>query len=221
VLGLLDISRLDSGKVQPQIEPVCLRRLFASIESHEGAAAREKGLSLRSRPPRRATVLSDPVLLERILRNLLGNAMRHAERGSVLVGTRTRPGGELELQVWDTGVGIAPEHHSMIFEEFTQVGNVERDRSKGLGLGLAIVERSARLLGHPLDLRSWPGRGTCMSIVLPLAQQAPAQEAPAPFAPEASLEGCRAGARACPPSAASTSCGSRLPPWQGMSRPTC
>ncbi len=121
VKGLLDISRFDSGKVQPQFVPVNLQRLFASIESHEGAAAREKGLSLRFRPTQ-AAVRSDPLLLEQILRNLVGNAVRYAERGGVLVAARRRGGG-LVLQVWDTGVGIAPEHHGAIFEEFMQVGN--------------------------------------------------------------------------------------------------
>ena len=189
VKGLLDISRFDSGQVQPQFGPVNLQRLFAAIESHEGSAAREKGLSLRFRPTQ-AAVRSDPVLLEQILRNLVGNAIRYTERGGVVVAARHR-GTRVELQVWDTGVGIASEHHDAVFEEFMQVGNTERDRGKGLGLGLAIVQRCVRLLDHRLHLRSRPGRGTCMSIELPVAEPGPVEVTQVPVVSEGALDGYR------------------------------
>ncbi|MBS0506705.1 MAG: response regulator [Proteobacteria bacterium] len=113
------------------------------------------------------------------MNNLVSNAIRYTERGKVLVGCRRRPGG-IELQVWDTGIGIAPAHLPHVFEEFFQVGNPERDRSQGLGLGLAIVKRTLDLLGHAHTLRSAPGRGSCFSMLLPPAAEALPVAAPLP-----------------------------------------
>jgi CheY-like chemotaxis protein/anti-sigma regulatory factor (Ser/Thr protein kinase) len=113
-------------------------------------------------------VHSDPVLVELILRNLVSNAVRYTERGGVLLACRRR-GADVWLEVWDTGIGIEPHHRQAIFREFHQLGNSERDRRKGLGLGLAITEGLVRVLGHELTLLSTPGRGSVFRLRLPLA----------------------------------------------------
>jgi CheY-like chemotaxis protein len=166
--GLLDISRLDAGVVgfdridfaiQPVIERVC--RDYSS-------QATQKGLVLGS-VPSTAVVHSDPALCERILRNLVANAVTYTDRGRVLVGCR-RGHNSLRVEVWDTGCGIPAGEQQLVFQEFYQIGNPERDRTRGVGLGLAIVKRLANLLEHRLDLRSWPGQGTCFSLDLPYAR---------------------------------------------------
>jgi CheY-like chemotaxis protein len=119
------------------------------------------------------------VLVERILRNLVSNAVRYTERGRILVGCRRREHA-IALQVWDTGVGIPTDEQARVFEEYYQVGNPERDQTKGLGLGLAIVRRLAELLGCELELRSEPGRGSCFEFTLPLAKDAPIAAEPSP-----------------------------------------
>ena len=186
--GLLDLSRLEAGAVRPRPAPVPLDALLAAIESHEQATAAVKGLRLRCRPTREVAH-TDPVMLERILRNLVSNAIRYTERGSVLVAVR-RSGGGLRLEVRDSGIGIAPEHQQAIFEEFVQVNNPAREAARGQGLGLAIVQRSAGKLGHKLGLRSAPGRGSCFWIELPrAAAQAPAESLAQ--APRPTLQGRR------------------------------
>lgn len=168
--ALLDISRLDADAVRVQLQPVPLAPLFDQLRGALQPVASEKGLRLRLRGSE-VWVQSDPTLLHRVLLNLVSNALRYTGNGGVLVGCRrSRGGSHLMIEVWDTGVGIAPEHQQDIFREFYQIGNPERDRSKGLGLGLNIVDRTARLLGHPLQLCSVPGRGTRFRIELPLAQ---------------------------------------------------
>jgi CheY-like chemotaxis protein/anti-sigma regulatory factor (Ser/Thr protein kinase) len=117
---------------------------------------------------------SDPALLDRVLQNLVSNAMKYTRRGGVLVGCRRR-GAHIALQVWDTGPGIAAEHRDDIFEEFFQLDNPARDAGKGLGLGLAIVQRIARLLDHPVRLQSVPGRGSMFSVVVPRGDAAAAR----------------------------------------------
>lgn len=156
--GLLDLSRLEAGAVRPNPTAVRLADLFAAIDANEHAAAALKGLRLRFRPTE-LVVHSDAVMLERILRNLVANAVRYTERGGVLVAARRR-GAKVVIEVRDSGIGIAPEHQQLIFQEFTQVDNPERDRTKGMGLGLAIVQRSATMLGHRLGLKSALGRGS-------------------------------------------------------------
>jgi signal transduction histidine kinase/CheY-like chemotaxis protein len=169
--GLMDLSRLESGTITPRLQPVPLGLLFDAIELHEQPAAAEKKLALRFRRSALA-VMSDPVLLDQIVRNLVDNAVRYTERGGVLVAARLRRPGTVLLQVWDSGRGIAAESQSLVFEEFVQLDNPGRDRNKGLGLGLAIVQRSARLLGLRVGLRSVPGRGSCFTLELPVAPHA-------------------------------------------------
>ncbi len=168
--ALLDISRLDADAVRVQLQPVPLAPLFDQLRGALQPVASDKGLRLRLRSSE-IWVQSDPTLLHRILLNLISNALRYTGNGGVLVGCRrSRGGSHLWIEVWDTGVGIAPEYQQDIFREFYQIGNPERDRSKGLGLGLNIVDRTARLLGHPLQLCSIPGHGTRFRIELPLAR---------------------------------------------------
>ena len=165
--GLLDLSRLDSGTVDVQRRRVKLQPLLEAVTNHEMESARHKGLRLRIRPTD-ATVWTDPVLLEQILRNLVGNAIRHTAQGSVLVGMRRR-GHTWVLQVWDSGPGIGPADQQRIFEAFVQLGNPARERSQGLGLGLAIVQRAASLLDHAVGVRSVVGRGSVFSVTMPAA----------------------------------------------------
>ncbi len=167
--ALLDISRLDADAVRVQLQPVPLAPLFEQLRGALMPVATDKGLRLRVRDSA-LWVQSDPTLLHRILLNLVSNALRYTGHGGVLLGCRrSRGGSHLWIEVWDTGVGIPAEHQQDIFREFYQIGNPERDRSKGLGLGLNIVDRTARLLGHELKLCSVPGHGTRFRLELPLA----------------------------------------------------
>lgn len=165
--ALLDISRLDMGSIQPQFRPVPLASLFNRLAATYQPLAAEAGLQLRFRASR-SPVTSDPALLERLLGNLIANALRYTPAGRVLVGTR-RLGGTLRIEVWDSGIGIAPEHLDNIFEEFYQVGNEARESQGGMGLGLSICRRLAQLLSHTLTVHSIPGRGSVFRLTLPLA----------------------------------------------------
>ncbi len=173
--SLLDISKLDAGVARPVPGDHALAELLRRVAASHGPQAERKQLRLIVAPTRCA-VRTDAALLERVLGNLVGNAVRYTERGKVLIGCRRRPGG-VELQVWDTGIGITPAQLPHVFDEFFQIDNPERDRDKGLGLGLAIVKRTLDLLGHSYELRSTPGRGTCFSILLPAAEAPPAMPA--------------------------------------------
>jgi signal transduction histidine kinase len=164
---LLDISRLDAGTVEVRRRNVALQPLFDRLGGDFFAEAAAKDLRLRFHPTALA-VSTDPLLLERVLANLVANAIRYTRAGGVLVGARRR-GAQVMLQVVDTGIGIPEDQRSLIFDEFYQVSNPGRDRRKGLGLGLAIVRRLTSLLEHPLSLRSTEGRGTCFALTLPLA----------------------------------------------------
>lgn len=174
---LLDVSRLDAGYVQPNIVHLDTARLFARLESAYGPVAAKNGLELRFRgnPP---PLHCDPILLERVLGNLISNALRYTLKGGVLVGWRRR-GNRLQLEVWDTGIGIPRSEFRQIFDEFYQLGNPERDRRHGLGLGLATVKRVAALLECPLSLNSELGRGSVFRIAVPLGDAAQVS-APAP-----------------------------------------
>lgn len=160
---LLDISRLDAGMVRADMQAVSLKRLFELLEGEFRPLVAEKGLTLRI-VPSSLSVWSDPVLLESILRNLLSNAVRYTEEGRIVMGCRRR-GNKVLIKVIDSGIGIPQEMTGQIFEEYFQVGNKERDRSKGLGLGLSIVKREAKLLGHEVDVHSRPGKGTEVCVV--------------------------------------------------------
>ncbi|MDT3736949.1 MAG: ATP-binding protein [Denitratisoma sp.] len=171
---LLDISKIDAGAIRPKTETLALNSLLQRLRIDFKAEAEAKGLDFRVRRSG-ATVCSDALLLERVLRNLIDNAIRYTRSGGILVGVR-RHGANWRIEIWDTGIGIAPEQADKVFDEFYQVGNPERDRRKGLGLGLSIVRRLAELLGHTLALRSRQGRGTVFTLELPAAC-APAPEA--------------------------------------------
>lgn len=169
--ALLDFSRIEAGVIKPQLQSLRLQPLLHKIETELAPQADAKDIVYRSRETQ-ALVHTDPMLLERILRNLVSNAIRYTEHGGVLVACRRR-GAKAVLEVWDTGIGIAPEHHTEVFREFHQLGNPERNRNKGLGLGLAIAEGLARTLRHSLTLASVPQRGSVFRLTLPIETAIP------------------------------------------------
>ena len=171
---LLDFSRIEAGVVSPQVQPFSLQDLLNKIECEFEPQADAKGLVYRSRETLLA-VQSDPTLVALILRNLVSNAIRYSDAGGLLVACRQR-GAHAVLEVWDTGIGIAPEQQAEVFKEFHQLGNPERDRRKGLGLGLAIAQGLAKTLGHTLSLRSTPRRGSVFRLLVPLAQVMPVRQ---------------------------------------------
>jgi len=176
--ALLDVSQLDAGAVRPELDVFDASTLLDRLRVEFEPQAQAKGLTLRVARCS-AWVAGDRALTERILRNLLTNAVRYSERGKILLGCRRR-GDRLRMAVYDTGIGIPLEDQQRVFEEFLQLGNPQRDRSRGLGLGLSIVKRLARLLDLPLGLQSEPGRGSVFSIDLPMAEQAPRSSSSAP-----------------------------------------
>lgn len=183
--ALLDISRLDAGIVTVANETVALRDLFRDLRDEFAAEAHQRGLELRI-VDSDLLVDSDPMMLRRILNNLLSNAFRYTKAGSILLGCRRR-GNTVEIQVLDTGSGIPADQKAMVFEEFVQLQNPARDRTQGLGLGLAIVRRTAELLQHPLRLVSVPGRGSMFSITVPTAHRVSATLQPAQPSPAADI----------------------------------
>ena len=167
--ALLDISRLDAGIVRPRFETFGLATLFERLNFEFGPVARQKGLTL-SVMKTSVYICSDPSLVERIVRNLVSNAIRYTDRGGLLLGCRRQEGG-LRIEVWDSGRGIPPEKHREIFREFAQLDAADRDPRKGLGLGLAIVDRLAQLLDHEVRLRSIPGKGSVFSVAVPRGRE--------------------------------------------------
>jgi two-component system, sensor histidine kinase len=163
--SLLDVSRLDAGIVRPRVATIPLGPLVERVRLEFEPTARQKGLALKAISCS-LYVRSDPVLLERVIRNLVANAVRYTDRGRVILGTRRR-GETVRVEVWDSGRGIPEDKRREIFQEFRQLENPERDRRKGLGLGLAIVERLVNLLGHPLELQSKLGKGSMFAVTLP------------------------------------------------------
>lgn len=161
---LLDISKIDAGVIRAEPTDFYLSRVFDRLRLEFEPEAFEKHLSLKIIPTTQI-VHSDPMLVERILRNLVSNAIRYTSRGGLAVGCRRR-GERVCLEVWDTGMGIAPDQRERIFEEFYQVGNPERTSRKGLGLGLSIVRRLTNLLGTDIELRSTLGRGSVFRFEL-------------------------------------------------------
>jgi signal transduction histidine kinase/CheY-like chemotaxis protein len=178
--ALLDVSKLDAGGLTPDVSEFPIARLLKRIESTFAEAAREKKLSLRVLSSE-TWVRTDFILIERILFNLVSNAVRYTSRGGIVVGCRRR-GAELRIEVWDTGVGIPPDQHRNIFGEFYRLGNSDRDQRAGLGLGLAIVDRLCRLLGHPITVTSTLGKGSRFTVAVPMvAARAEVVALPAPI----------------------------------------
>ncbi len=165
--GLLDVAKLDSGALRPERSAFPIADLLADLERQYAPVAAARRLSLRVAPSH-AVVYTDRVLLRRILQNYLANALRYTRRGGVVLGC-SRRGGDVLIRVSDTGPGIAEHQRSAIFGEFTRLERASPWGEKGLGLGLAICDRIARLLAHPLDLRSRPGSGSTFGVVVPRA----------------------------------------------------
>ena len=163
--ALLDISRLDAGALQPAVRHFHLHELIGRLVNDFAPEARHKGLRLECAACE-WTVHSDPALLERVLRNLVSNAIRYTDHGEVRINC-VPDADQVRIEVADTGLGIPPDKHREIFGEFYQLHNPNRDRNKGLGLGLAIVDRVARLLGHRIEVRSTPGEGSCFTVLVP------------------------------------------------------
>ena len=163
--SLLDVSRLDTSVVKPNYERFSIQVLLHELMLDFASLALQKGLVLRVAHTN-AIVHSDPTILKRIVGNFMSNAIRYTRQGKVLVGCRRR-GDRLRIEVWDTGVGIPAQDQERIFEEFQQLHNPERDRRKGLGLGLAIVRRLATLLQCPIALRSQLNKGSMFSVTVP------------------------------------------------------
>jgi signal transduction histidine kinase len=184
---ILDISRFDAGTVKPQRASFPISEVLDRLRGSFAQPATQKELALRIRGCD-AIVESDPVLLYRILVNLVDNALRYTERGGVLLACRRRAGG-LSIEVWDTGIGIPPTQLGAIFREFFQVDNPQRDRDKGLGLGLAIVERTAELLEHPIRVRSRLLRGSVFSLLVPYGDAARVRHVP-PAVDTPAFAGC-------------------------------
>lgn len=165
--ALLEVSALEAGVVTPQPQTFPIDDTLGRMLQEFAPEAEAKGLRFNARPAE-VGVTTDPVLLERLLRPILSNAVRYTEKGGVLLAARRR-GKLLRIEVWDTGIGIAEANHAAIFEDFHQLGNPGRDRKQGLGLGLAIVRRLSQLLALPVTLRSQPGKGSVFAVDLPMA----------------------------------------------------
>jgi signal transduction histidine kinase/CheY-like chemotaxis protein len=171
--ALLDVSQLDAGVVRARPTAFPIQPLLERICREQAPELDAKGLAIALHPCS-LSVEADGVLLEQIIRNVVSNAVRYTEQGRVVVGCRR--GERLSIEIWDTGPGIPEEHQARVFEEFFQVGNPERDRAKGLGLGLAITKRMANLIACPIQLISTPGKGVRFTISVPIASNAAAAE---------------------------------------------
>ncbi len=183
--GLLDLSRLDAGGLTPRVRAFPASELLHTLTTEFGVMARERGLRLHA-VPSRLWLLSDPQLLRRVLQNFVANALRYTQDGHVLIGLRRRLGC-VDFLVGDSGCGIAEIDRERIFEEFQRLPSAREAAPEGLGLGLAIAARITRLLGHPISLRSIPGRGTLIGVRVPTVSPAPLPStsttaAPRPFA---------------------------------------
>jgi two-component system CheB/CheR fusion protein len=168
--ALLNINQIEAGVIKPRISTFPLSDVFDHLRDEFTYIAQARRLSLRVLPGS-ALVSSDPHLLDQIMRNLLGNAIKYTTSGKVLVGCR-RHGSDVRIEVWDTGIGIRSDQLAAIFEEFHQVDTPAHETSGGLGLGLSIVQRLGKLLGYPVDVRSVPGRGSTFTITVPGATMA-------------------------------------------------
>jgi PAS domain S-box-containing protein len=169
--ALLDISKLDAGALRPRPRSLVVGEVLRSVAASFEPMARKRGLRLRVLDSR-AIVVTDPALLRRVLQNFLSNAIRYTRRGAVLIGCRRR-GERVDVEVWDTGPGIPETQLGVIFEECKRLGGPDGEAPAGLGLGLAIVDRIARMLDHPVRVRSWPGKGSVFSVNLPVGTAVP------------------------------------------------
>ena len=178
--ALLDMSRLDAGAMKPELTAFRIDDILGQLKIEFAPLAANKGLDLVFAPCSLA-VRSDRRLLRRLLQNLVSNAIKYTVKGTVLVGCRRRRG-RLRIEVWDTGLGIPESKRKAVFREFERLDNAAG--AHGLGLGLSIVERLGRVLGHRIGLRSWPGKGSVFSVELPAAPVLPAALARAASGPE-------------------------------------
>ncbi len=177
--ALLDFSRAEAGVIGVRARDFALQPMLYDLEREMAPLAEAAGLVYRSRDTA-CSVHADPALVRIVLHNLIANAIRYSRQGGVLIGVRRRHARAV-IEVWDSGIGIAADQFETIFEEFRQLGNPERDRTKGLGLGLAIARRLTDLIGGDLRVASRPGRGSVFRLALPLAQgAAPGDEAAIP-----------------------------------------
>ena len=168
---LLDMNQIEAGTVRAEVSAVPIADLLDRMKAEFTYHAEAKGLSLRV-VPSRLRVASDPRLLEQMLRNLLSNALKYTRRGKVLLGCR-RHGDRVRIEVHDTGIGIPETELKSIFEEYHQIDNSVRERARGLGLGLSIVKRLGDLLGHAIDVRSRPGRGSSFAVEAEVVDEPP------------------------------------------------
>lgn len=176
--AMLDVSKLDAGVIEVNTQPLALTQLFQRLETSFGPQAEALGLALRFRPGGK-WVYGDPILLERLLGNLMHNALKFTSHGGIVLVARTR-GPCISVEVWDSGIGVDADDLSLIFDEFYQVGNASRNRSMGLGMGLSIVKRLTTLMNMPLTVHSKVGRGTVFKLLMP---QGEPQHVQVPFTP--------------------------------------
>jgi two-component system, sensor histidine kinase len=174
--AILDISRLDAGVIESRPLIFAIQPLLERICREEMPEVERKGIALHLLPCS-LSVQTDPVLFERVLRNLLSNAVRYTDKGRVVIGCRR--GTRLSVEIWDTGCGIPADQEGLIFQEFYQIGNPERDRARGLGLGLAIVRRLTRILDIPMRMVSRVDKGSVFKLSVALAATAQAVVEPA------------------------------------------
>jgi signal transduction histidine kinase/uncharacterized membrane protein affecting hemolysin expression len=167
--SLMEVSREELGDLKPELVSFDLEPFLHGILLGQASSAASKNIELRLAPSS-VWVLSDHHMLYRIISNLLSNAVRYTKQGKVLLGVR-RLKNAIRIEIWDTGIGIAPEHLKNIFNEFFQIDNAERGEGKGIGLGLSIVEHFCRALDHQLGVRSWPGKGSMFSVMVPTVEQ--------------------------------------------------
>ena len=184
---LLDINQIDSGTVHVEITRFPVNDLLQTLNGEFSYVAQAQGLALRVQPCS-LSIQTDPRLLEQMIRNLLANALKYTRHGKVLLGCRRRHN-MLSIEVWDTGIGIAQKELATIFEEYHQIDNGARERSRGLGLGLSIVQRLGKLLGHPVSVRSQRGKGSVFAIDVLLSPSAAALQPARPGLVGASLAG--------------------------------
>ena len=163
---MLDVTKID-GLIHLNMRKIAPANVIREVANELELVAADKNLKMRAVTRDDVEVITEPMLLRRVLSNLVGNAVRYTETGGVLIAMRRRPGQSV-IEVWDTGVGIAPEVQDLVFEEFYQVGNTARDRTKGLGLGLAITTRLCNHLGYHLSLASRLGKGSVFRVAIPL-----------------------------------------------------